>query len=206
MGGRLPRKRLFATSALLAAIGAYGVVAYAAAQRRREIAPRLALGASRGRVLGQFFRLGVTLLLAVVAVGALGVWGARRALATLLFGVAPLDRGSGWGRARDDGGRVGGTLLPSAAVAPRNPIELENNSRTDAPKHDVERASTTHQKAGPAIRKGNPAKSAKPPSPVQIRAAPPKFPWKTAPFVPWQYKQALANVPKFRSLQRVQSP
>jgi hypothetical protein len=55
------------------------------------------------------------------------------------------------------------------------PVRLENNSRTDAPKHHGEPASTTHQKAGPAIRKGNLAKSAKPPSPVQIRAAPPFF-------------------------------
>jgi hypothetical protein len=53
-------------------------------------------------------------------------------------------------------------------------VEFKNNSRTETPKHDVEPTSTTHQKAGPAVKKGNPPKSAKPPSPVQIRAAPPK--------------------------------
>ena len=52
---------------------------------------------------------------------------------------------------------------------------LENNSRTETPKHDVRPGTSKHQKAGPAIRTGNLAKSAKPPSPVQIRAAPPIF-------------------------------
>jgi hypothetical protein len=58
-------------------------------------------------------------------------------------------------------------------IAPQVSLEVENNSRTHTPKHDGEPASTTHQKAGPAVKKGNPPKSAKPPSPVQIRAAPP---------------------------------
>jgi predicted permease len=115
---------LFATIALLlASIGAYGVVAYAAAQRRREIALRLVLGASRGRVLGPFFRLGATLLLAGVAVGALGVWGARRALATLLFGVAPLEPAVLGGAVVVMAAIVmGATLLPSVAAAGVSPM------------------------------------------------------------------------------------
>jgi hypothetical protein len=51
---------------------------------------------------------------------------------------------------------------------------IENNSRTETPKHDAKPGRSKHQKAGPAVNTYNPAKSAKPPSPVQIRAAPPK--------------------------------
>ena len=47
--------------------------------------------------------------------------------------------------------------------------EVENNSRTVTPEHDVKPAKTHYQKAGPAIKKENLAKSAKPSSPVQIR-------------------------------------
>jgi hypothetical protein len=85
-------------------------------------------------------------------------------------------------------GRRGRSQRPAAQGAPI----VENNSRTDAPKHDVEPASTTHQKAGPAIRKGNPAKSAKPPSTVQIRPAPP-FSARIRSFVPPSHKRARAN-------------
>ena len=74
------------------------------------------------------------------------------------------------------GGRTGAMAgEPAARGGGGAGAALENVSRTETPKHDVEPASTTHQKARPAIRTGNPAKSAKPPSPVQIRAAPPIF-------------------------------
>jgi transposase len=46
-------------------------------------------------------------------------------------------------------------------------MNVENNSRTITPEHHVKPAKTNYQKAGPAIRTQNLAKSAKPPSPVQ---------------------------------------
>ena len=110
-------------AARFSSIGTSGVVAYQAAQRRREITLRLALGASRGRVLRQFFRLGAILLLAGVAVGALGVWGARRAVATLLFGVAPLEPAVLGGAVVVMTAVVlGATLLPSLAAAGVSPV------------------------------------------------------------------------------------
>jgi cell division protein FtsX len=65
--------RLFATLGLLAltlaVVGVYGVKAYMASQRRREIGIRMALGASRQDVLRLLFRDGVTLTAAGVLVG-----------------------------------------------------------------------------------------------------------------------------------------
>jgi ABC-type antimicrobial peptide transport system permease subunit len=72
---------------LLAAIGTYGVLAYSVTQRQREIGVRMALGALPGQVLRQFLRLGGKLLLVGVAFGALGAWGAGRAMQSLLFEV-----------------------------------------------------------------------------------------------------------------------
>ncbi|MEO7412172.1 MAG: ABC transporter permease [Opitutaceae bacterium] len=76
-----------AVALLLAAIGTYGVLAYAVNQRRREIGVRMALGALPQQILVQFLRLGATLLLVGVALGALGAWGAGHVMESVLFQV-----------------------------------------------------------------------------------------------------------------------
>lgn len=81
---------IFAGVALvLAAIGIYGVLAYAVAQRRREIGVRMALGAMPGQILRQFLLLGATLLTGGTVLGLVGAWFVGRAMSGLLFGIAP---------------------------------------------------------------------------------------------------------------------
>jgi ABC-type antimicrobial peptide transport system permease subunit len=75
----------------LAIVGVYGVLAYAVAQRRREVSIRVALGAEPGMVKALLLRQG--LILTCIG-GAIGVILARvlsRWLSSLLFGVTPLD-------------------------------------------------------------------------------------------------------------------
>jgi predicted permease len=78
---------------LLAAIGTYGVLAYAVNQRTREIGVRMALGALPRQVLFQFLGLGGKLLLAGILLGLLGSWAAGRAMQSLLFGVGSVHPG-----------------------------------------------------------------------------------------------------------------
>ena len=59
---------------LLAAIGTYGVLSYAVAQRTREIGIRMALGAQRGQIGTQFLSLGLRLLAAGTILGLIGAW------------------------------------------------------------------------------------------------------------------------------------
>ena len=75
---------------LLAAIGTYGVLSYAVAQRQREIGIRMALGAQKQQIGAQFLSLGLRLLAAGSALGLLGAWLAGRAMQSVLFDVPTL--------------------------------------------------------------------------------------------------------------------
>jgi predicted permease len=79
---------LFAGIALLlTGIGTYGVMSYAVAQRRREIALRMALGASPEQVRRQFFSLAARLVAVGSALGLAAAWLAGRGMQAVLFAV-----------------------------------------------------------------------------------------------------------------------
>jgi len=75
---------------LLAAIGTYGVLSYAVAQRTREIGIRMALGAQTKQIGAQFLSLGLRLLAAGTILGLMGAWWAGRAMQSVLFDVPTL--------------------------------------------------------------------------------------------------------------------
>jgi predicted permease len=83
---------LFGLLALgLAAVGLYGVMSHAVAQRRREIGIRMALGAERSSVLWQVLRQVLVLAVAGVLVGLPAALGAGRLIESLFLGLAPRD-------------------------------------------------------------------------------------------------------------------
>jgi putative ABC transport system permease protein len=75
----------------LAAIGIYGVMSYAVAQRTQEIGIRMALGAQRREVIAMVLRQGVRLVGAGLACGITGAWFAATALTAMLHGISPHD-------------------------------------------------------------------------------------------------------------------
>jgi len=72
---------------LLAVVGLYGVLAQMVAQRTREIAIRMAVGASRGAVLSSIFRRALTLAASGIVLGVVASTIAVRALTGLLYGI-----------------------------------------------------------------------------------------------------------------------
>jgi putative ABC transport system permease protein len=80
-----------ALALLLAIVGIYGVISYAVAQRTRDIAVRLALGAQPSQVLGMVLRQGAALAALGIGIGLLAALALSRTLATLLYGVSTTD-------------------------------------------------------------------------------------------------------------------
>jgi ABC-type antimicrobial peptide transport system permease subunit len=79
---------------LLAAIGVYGVVSYLVSQNTHEIGIRIALGAQTAGILGMVVRQGLTLAGVGMFAGVIGATALTRVMASLLFGVSPLDFGT----------------------------------------------------------------------------------------------------------------
>jgi predicted permease len=100
---------LGAVALLLTLIGIYGVTAYTVAQRTREIGIRIALGSSRGNVLGLIVGQGMRLGVIGVALGIAGAFAATRLLESMLFGVSGSDPIAL--------GAAGGLLLAAALLA-----------------------------------------------------------------------------------------
>jgi ABC-type antimicrobial peptide transport system permease subunit len=86
---------LLATASAVALVlgvgGLSGVLAYAVARRRREIAIRLALGAQQHAVTRSFVRQGLVLAAVGIAIGLVAAVAVTRFMASLLYGVASTD-------------------------------------------------------------------------------------------------------------------
>jgi len=80
-----------AVALLLGIVGIYGVVSYIVSQRTREIGIRMALGARQQEVSGMFVRHALLLTSIGVGLGLAVAAGLTRLMATLLYGVSPLD-------------------------------------------------------------------------------------------------------------------
>jgi hypothetical protein len=76
---------------LLAAIGLYGVVAYAVSRRTREVGVRMALGAQRGAVLWEMARRGSRLVVIGLAIGAVAAAATGQLLESMLYGISAVD-------------------------------------------------------------------------------------------------------------------
>ena len=76
---------------LLAALGIYGVMAFSVAQRSHEIALRMALGATRNRVVALVVKEGILLAFIGLGLGLVGAYFVGRAMRSTLFGVGAMD-------------------------------------------------------------------------------------------------------------------
>ncbi len=82
---------LTACAAALAMVGLYGLIAYWVGQRTSELGVRIALGATRGDVVGLVVRQGVGLTLLSVAAGLASSFAVTQLLAAVTYGVTPTD-------------------------------------------------------------------------------------------------------------------
>jgi predicted permease len=75
----------------LASLGIYGVLAYVVAQRTREMGIRVALGSTRGAILGLVLGEGFKLVAIGLVLGIIGAVSLQKAVANEIYGVHPLD-------------------------------------------------------------------------------------------------------------------
>jgi putative ABC transport system permease protein len=82
----------FAAAGLaLAVVGIYGVVSFLVAQRKQEMAVRMALGASRINVLWLVLRQALEMAALGAVIGLFGAWATQRLTSGLLYGISPTD-------------------------------------------------------------------------------------------------------------------
>ena len=113
-----------AMAVTLSIIGVYGVLAYAVAQRRREISIRLAVGAEPRTIKVLFLRQGLILMCIGGAIGLISARGLSPWMASLLFGVKPFDPLTyGISGAVILAAALVATYVPSRRAASLNPIE-----------------------------------------------------------------------------------
>ncbi len=109
---------------LLGIVGLYGVIAYSASQRTREIGIRIALGAQRNSITTMFVRQGLVLAGTGIACGLLLAFAATRLLKSLLFHVNPADPATYLlSCAALCGAAALASYLPSRRTAAVNPVE-----------------------------------------------------------------------------------
>ena len=75
----------------LAAIGTYGILSYSVSERTKEIGIHMALGATRGSVLGMVLGQGMRLTIVGLVAGLAASFGLTRLLQAQLFNVKPTD-------------------------------------------------------------------------------------------------------------------
>ena len=80
-----------AASLVLVLVGVYGVIAYSTAQRRREMAIMMALGAGRAQIIRLVLAEGLLYAGTGVAIGVPAALAASRLLRTVVNGIAPTD-------------------------------------------------------------------------------------------------------------------
>ena len=110
-------------AALLTLLGIYGVTAYSVQQREREIAIRMAIGATSGAVIRMFLRSSGQVLLVGIAGGLFGAAAVSRVLQSQLHGVARFDAWTlaGAGSFLMAAGLIA-TWLPTRRAAHTNPV------------------------------------------------------------------------------------
>jgi putative ABC transport system permease protein len=108
----------------LSIIGVYGVLAYAVAQRRKEISIRVAVGAEPRTIKALFLRQGLILTCLGGAVGLVSARGVSHWMSSLLFGVTPADPLTfGVSGAVILAAALAASYVPSRRAASLNPIE-----------------------------------------------------------------------------------
>jgi ABC-type antimicrobial peptide transport system permease subunit len=111
-------------AAVLVVVGLHGVLSYFLARRRSEIGIRMALGASRGRVVAAMLRSASLMLVVGLVAGTLLALLAIREASTLLFGLKPWDPVTLVGAAALLAVvTMMASLVPSMRAAKVNPIE-----------------------------------------------------------------------------------
>ena len=121
---------LFAgTALLLAAIGTYGVMAFAVTSRTRELGVRAALGASPRDLIAMVLRQGLLLTIAASAIGLFAAVMLTRFMAAMLFNVAPRDPVT-FGLVAATLGivAIAATLIPARRAMTVNPITALRDS------------------------------------------------------------------------------